>query len=172
MQIAIISDVHENLANLQKVIDYCQNQGIKVMIGCGDYGSEAVLETLSKFSGDFYGCLGNMDHFKNYFEDLRARYNNLVLWQDVGEKVFDNISLAFVHKPEEAKALVHPPEEFDRAEYSYIFYGHTHKPWEEVIDGVHLVNPGNVSGNPYQATFAVFNTDSRQLELIIIDSLN
>jgi predicted phosphodiesterase len=89
----------------------------------------------------------------------------------VGEKIFDNLNVAFTHFPEEAEFLVHPSEEFPKAEYSFIFYGHTHQPWEKTIDGVRLVNPGNVAGRPYLATFAVLDTDSKQLDLVMLDQL-
>ena len=42
MLIAIISDIHDNIPNLKKVLDYCRENKVEKIICCGDL---ATLET-------------------------------------------------------------------------------------------------------------------------------
>ena len=50
MKIAIISDVHDNIPNLKKVLDYCASNKIEKIICCGDLAS---LETLDYLNDNF-----------------------------------------------------------------------------------------------------------------------
>jgi len=52
-----------------------------------------------------------------------------------------------------------------------IFYGHTHKPWEETRQGVRLVNPGTLGGVFSKSTFATYNLETGELELIFVDNI-
>jgi predicted phosphodiesterase len=52
-----------------------------------------------------------------------------------------------------------------------IFYGHTHKPWIEIKNGIQIVNPGTLGGVFTPATFAVWDTDKREPELKLLASL-
>ena len=50
MKIAIISDTHDNLANLKKAIDWIKKEKIKIVIHCGDiFKPETIKEILKRF---------------------------------------------------------------------------------------------------------------------------
>jgi putative phosphoesterase len=166
MHIAIISDVHNNTTSLKKVLDYCRNNNIEKIICCGDLGSMETLDFLNdNFSGEIYFCFGNMDdgHLKNY--DFEAKYKNTRIFQDYGEFKIDNRNIALVHYPEAARELC------ETGKYTHVFYGHTHKPWEEMVKRCKMLNPGNVAGEIYPPTFAVWDTDDDKFELIRIHEL-
>lgn len=60
MLIAIISDLHDNLANWQKLHQYLQKQGIKTLLFCGDLTNADTLQTMAtNFQGDIYLIAGN-----------------------------------------------------------------------------------------------------------------
>ena len=46
-----------------------------------------------------------------------------------------------------------------------LFYGHTHKPWQEESAGTWLVNPGTLGGVYYPATFALYDPLNNTWEL-------
>jgi predicted phosphodiesterase len=63
-------------------------------------------------------------------------------------------------------------------EYDFVFYGHTHKPWISDIDVTSkdrkkctMLNPGNVAGDYYLPTFALWDTQDNNLNLIKIHDL-
>ena len=73
--------------------------------------------------------------------------------------------IVFVHFPEIARKLA------ESGKYDFVFYGHTHKPWEEMIGKCKMLNPGNVAGEIYPPTFAVWNTKDDSFKLIRIHDL-
>ena len=191
MQIAIISDTHNNEVNLKKVLDYCQTNAIGTIICCGDLASETTLDFINdNFSGTIHYTFGNMDNdqLKEFIRhpmssDHNARktsdvlnvpkYKNTFLYQNFGELKIENEKIAFVHFPEAAKELC------QSGKYDFVFYGHTHKPWsaevlmKETVDqkSCTMLNPGNVAGEIYPPTFAVWNTDNNKFDLIRIHDL-
>lgn len=174
MKIAIISDIHNNTTSFKKVLDYCARENITVIICCGDLASMETLDFLNdNFSGRIYYTFGNMDdeHLINYnFED---KYKNTWIFRNFGEAEIGTKKLAFTHYPEEAKELC------DTGKYDFVFYGHTHKPWssealaKETLGQKKctMLNPGNVAGEIYPPTFAVWNTENNSFALIRINEL-
>jgi uncharacterized protein len=188
MKIAIISDVHNNEVNLKKVLGYCVENKIEKIICCGDLASLETLDFLNdNFQGEIFFVFGNMDNdflrdkfFKCHSERREAESRNLIrslgklemtsykntkIFKDFGEAEIDNIKVAFVHFPEVAKTLG------ETGKYKFVFYGHTHKPWQEKINDCILLNPGNVAGDIFPPTFAVWNTENDKFELKRIHDL-
>lgn len=172
MQIAIISDVHNNEVNLAKVLDYCKREKIETIICCGDLASR---ETLDFMNDNFFGIIlytfGNAD-----YDDLRElakekKYRNTYLYPDFGEAVIEKKNVAFVHFPDVAKSLART------GKYDFVFYGHTHKPWiangEAIESGrkYSLLNPGTTAGEIYPPTFAVWETENGKFSLIRVHDL-
>ncbi len=167
MKIAIISDSHDNIPNIEKAIAWIKDQGIDKLIHCGDVCAPGVLKKLCEsFSGDIFLCLGNVDgdHFmfsKISYEDCP----NLKMFKEFGEIELGGKKIAINHYPDFAKALAHT------GKYDIVFHGHTHKPWEEETNGCRVVNPGNICGFPVKASFAVYDTESGGLELKILEQI-
>ncbi len=166
MRIAIISDIHNNEVNLEKVLNYCEREKISTIICCGDLASKESLDFMNDvFSGTIYYVFGNMDNeqLRNY--ELSQNYRNTKIYRNFGEAEIENRKVAFVHFPKEAKELA------ESGKYNFVFYGHTHKPWVEKINNCTILNPGNVTGDFYPPTFAVWNTENDKFELIRIHKL-
>jgi putative phosphoesterase len=176
MKIAIISDSHDNLANLQKVLDYCREEKVEKLIHCGDLAEIETLDYLKEnFSGDIFWTFGNMDrgHAADYpFAD--GKYKAINIFSKHGEVEIMGKKIAFVHFPEYARRLA------EEGRFDYVFYGHTHKPWTEKVQGENnfgnikeceLLNPGNVANQYYLPTFAIWDTNSPDFKLIRINDL-
>ncbi|OGI17934.1 MAG: hypothetical protein A3J63_00535 [Candidatus Moranbacteria bacterium RIFCSPHIGHO2_02_FULL_40_12b] len=165
-KIAIISDVHNNEVNLKKVLDYCAREEIKTIICCGDLASKETLDFLcDNFTGMIHYTFGNMDN--DYLKELEniKTLKQVIFYKTYGETEIAGRKIAFVHFPETAKKLC------QSGKYDFVFYGHTHKPWEKNIDRFKMLNPGNVAGEIYPPTFAVWNTENDKFELIRIHEL-
>ncbi len=166
MQIAITSDIHNNEVNLEKVLRYCVEQEIKTLICCGDLASKEVLDLINdNFSGTIYYTFGNADYIELRKLDSENKYRKTFLFKNFGEAEIDNIKIAFVHFPQKARKLA------ETGKYNFVFYGHTHKPWEEIIENCKMLNPGNVAGEIYLPTFAVWNTENANFKLIRVHNL-
>ena len=166
MKIAIISDTHDNLINFKKALSWIKKRKIKTIIHCGDVFKPSVLKrALENFSGKTHIVFGNTD--KDYFSSLEdfKSLPKVKIWTKAGEIETDKRKIAFCHLPESAKHLA------GSQKYDIVFYGHSHKPWIEKIGKTKLVNPGNLAGIFYKATFAFYDTKTGKLELKILEKL-
>ena len=81
--------------------------------------------------------------------------------------------IGIVHFPGEAKKMA------QSGKFDLVFYGHTHRPWDEKVpvlsgaegDGCHMINPGELAGQFYKPTFAIYDTETGKLELKILEKL-
>lgn len=173
MRIAIISDSHDNVPNMEKALKYINEEGIKIIIHCGDLCSPSMLKRILEpnFKGKIYLIHGNVSE-RERLEDYADKYDNVDLCGDEGEIEIDDKKIAFTHFPIEAKKLA------ESGKYDIVFYGHTHQPWEENLQHttynskpVRLVNPGTLAGMFYKATFAIYDTETDKLELKILEKI-
>jgi putative phosphoesterase len=165
MLIAIISDIHDNLANLKKCLDWNLSNGVEKIICCGDVTNLDTIDYLAKtFSGEIFLVGGNMELYEE--KDL-DQYKNISYSGEIGLRELGGLSLGFCHEPAKTRRVL----KLSLAAPDFIFYGHTHKPWLEHDGDTIIVNPGNVAGVFHQATFAVLNTETKKLDLKIIADL-
>jgi uncharacterized protein len=165
MKVVIISDIHDNLANLEKFIKWCLANQVEQMICCGDVTSIDTLDFLArKFRLPIYLVRGNMELYGQDEIDniVKVRINIKFLGRTAIIEI-ENKKIGLCHEPfliEEVMKI---------GPCDIIFYGHTHKPWIEEKNGVKLVNSGTLGGVFQKATFAVWDTDQDEPELKIID---
>jgi hypothetical protein len=152
MKIAIVSDTHNNLVNFKKAIDWANKNDIRMILHCGDIQTQEIIDESRKtFKGKIEFVKGNGD----YDLDLPPKM----------ELEIDSKKIVFCHFPEIAK------EQALSGKFDVVFYGHTHKPWEEVLNNCRLANPGELAGQLFKPTFAVYDTNANLLELKILDNL-
>jgi hypothetical protein len=176
MKVAIISDIHDNLTNLEKFLEWAKENEIEELFVCGDLCAPATLVRVLApgFSGKIRIVFGNVcdrdleqekaDELKNviHYGDLAEfEISRKFAENHADERGKDNKSVKVVltHFPEVAKKLA------ESQKYDMVFYGHSHKPWIEQVGKTILANPGTLSGMFYEATFATWNTENGKLEL-------
>lgn len=163
VKIAIISDTHDNLKNLEKALSEIKKEKIQAILHCGDIFSPETLKVISdNFKGEIYAVISTSDF---EFIGNEDKFKNLKLFNEFGKIEIDDKKIAFAHVPEIAKTLA------IKEKPDIIFYGHTHKPWAEKVNKSILVNPGNLAGIFYKATFAIYDTEKSKLELKILERL-
>lgn len=166
MKFAIVSDTHGNVANFKKVVKWLNKENIKLILHCGDIGDpDSLKESLEDFTGELFGVLGNMDSDYKILIDEYNNIPNVQIIENTFEKEIDGKKIAFVHFPDIAKKLT------ESGKYDLVFYGHTHKPWEEKVGNCKLANPGELAGQRFKPTFAVYDTKTDKLELKILEKI-
>lgn len=167
MKIAVLSDTHDNLPNFTRVVSWMKKERIKVGIHCGDICAPFTLaEALKDFKGEFHVVFGNVDGDKfGMLKVVQKKLPRVHLHGEWGSIKKGGKNIAFVHFPELARGLA------SQETHDMVFYGHTHKPWEEKIGACRVVNPGNVANLIFKPTFAVYDTKSGELELKLVDTL-
>lgn len=177
MLVCIISDSHDNITRIDQVLFFIKQKKIKTIIHCGDVATLETLKYLSEnFNGKIYLSLGNVDEMhgleKKYNPPTGRQVNlkNITVFEKFGELKIDNINISFCHFPCLSKELANTKK------YDFVFYGHTHKPWEEKIKDKNnpstnsgsLINPGTLAGMFNKSTFAILDTETKKIELKIL----
>ncbi|MFW5888100.1 MAG: metallophosphoesterase family protein [Patescibacteria group bacterium] len=160
MKVAVIADIHDNLTNLQQCLEYCRENNISKMICCGDVTNGETLKYLAdNFNGEIMLVKGNMEIYE---ESEIERYENLNYGGRVGRFQVDDKTIGACHEPYLVDKVL------ERKDCHIVFYGHTHRPWEEVRNGVRLINPGTLGGVFSRPTYAVWNTETDEMEMELI----
>jgi len=156
MKIAIISDVHGNLANLHKVLNFLDNNKISILISLGDFGGkEEYQEIQETYTGKFYFVWGNVEQDFNTDEKQEL----------VKELKISNKRIGLTHFPKLINKMI------ENKKYDYVLFGHTHIPSKKIINNTIILNPGTVAGVYSLPTFAVIDLTSKQETLIGINNL-
>lgn len=152
MKIAIVSDTHNNWVNFEKAINWIKKENIQMILHCGDIQSREIIDkAIESFAGEIKFVKGNGDINLDFPEKL--------------ELEFGSKKIAFSHFPSIAKKMAQTQN------YDLVFYGHTHRAWDEKMGKTHMANPGELAGQFYKPTFAVFDTVTNNLELKILEKL-
>ena len=163
MKIAIIADTHNNWANFKKAIEWITKEKIQLILHCGDICNQDIINEAHKlFNGPASA--------KGFGEAREIKYvkGNGDFELDLPDKMeleFNGKKIAFTHFPDIAKKLS------QSGKFDLVFYGHTHRPWDEKVGETHMINPGELAGQFYKATFAVYDTETNKLELKILEKL-
>jgi hypothetical protein len=165
MKIAIISDSHDNLATMEKFIAFFKKEKLGAIVHCGDISSGETLAILAdKTQTDIVAALGNADDPWDLAATIKKR-PRVRLFKGLGSAEIGGLRLGFCHYKEMGA------RNCGKNRFDFIFYGHSHMPWMEEINGSILANPGNLAGMIYKASFAVLDTGSKRLDLKIVDRL-
>ncbi|MDO8667739.1 MAG: metallophosphoesterase family protein [bacterium] len=162
MKFLIISDIHDNLVNLEKCLNWGREQVITKAICCGDVVNSETLAYLAEKLEIIYLVRGNIEI---YDETEIKKYKNLNYLGRFGLFELDNKVIGLCHEPWYIKSVL------DKKFCNIVFYGHTHEPWIGEKDGVMTANPGTLGGVFTKATFAVWDSESGYLELKVLELL-
>jgi len=167
MKIAVVSDIHDNWANLEQFCLQIQEMDdVNNVIVCGDIAAPVTLKKLSDCLPEkkIYAIPGNVDGDIEGHHRIASESNNVTFFDHIGEIKLDNKKITFTHKPDEAKKLA------ESKKYDVVFYGHTHKAWEEHIGKTVLLNPGELTYFYYTPTYCIYDLAKMKAKLVLLYS--
>ncbi|MDO8593017.1 MAG: YfcE family phosphodiesterase [bacterium] len=163
MKFLIISDIHDNLVNLEKCLNWGRSQSIDNAICCGDIANAETLKYLADNFKTMYLVRGNLEI---YDEAEIKKYKNINYLGRFGIFELDGKTIGLCHEPWFMDKVLKIKK------CDLIFYGHTHEPWVEKEDDVITANPGTLGGVFNKASFAVYDSVSGGLELKILELID
>lgn len=167
MLIAIISDIHDNLLNLDLCLSWITQNKIEAIVFCGDLTNKQTLNHLAKnFQKEIFLIQGNGELYQD--ADI-ARHPHIKNHGLIGREKIGELNIGFCHEPEKIQLLEKGPT---KQALDFIFYGHTHRPWLEQKNNSIIANPGNLAGLYYPASFAILDSRNKSLELKILSHLD
>jgi putative phosphoesterase len=163
MKITIISDIHDNIPNLEKCLQWCNDNKVDEIICCGDVANAETMKYLSEnFKNNIHIIRGNADI---YYEEELEHYKNYIDYGRYGAFEIGGVKIGLCHEP------VYLKQTLDICHCDIIFYGHTHKPDIKRSGKTQYVNPGTLSGMFQGATFACWEIETGSLELKMLNIL-
>lgn len=160
MKVAVIADIHDNLTNLQQCLGHCRENNIQKMICCGDVTNGETLKYMAEnLKGEIMLVKGNMEIYE---EPEVKQYKNINYGGRIGLFQVDDKVAGACHEPYLIDKVL------EQGECDMVFYGHTHKPWEEIKRNTRVVNPGTLGGMFSRSTYAIWDTETGELEMKFI----
>ena len=162
MLLGVFSDIHDNLANLEKTLNIFKDRGAACLIFCGDFCSPIPSRVMgAAFEGDIHVVFGNGDGDRFAISNVaKTQYPHLNLHGEYAELEFDGVKIAVTHYPFYARALART------GDYRAVFSGHTHERHEERIGDCLWLNPGEVLGWKGQPSCAIYDTNTDSATII------
>ena len=137
MRSGVVSDTHNNLKNVRKIVELFNAEGVDRVIHTGDISQAKTLEVLACLDAPLFGVFGNNDQEREALTQAIERYG-----------------FAFQDPPlhlnwcERSIIVVHDPLEFEGhlADQELALNGHTHRYRLETSGNLVVFNPGECAG--------------------------
>ncbi|BFP43177.1 metallophosphoesterase [Flavobacteriaceae bacterium GF1] len=142
MKLAVISDIHDNIWNLQKALAMPQLQATEAMLCCGDLCSPFIIHLLGKaYTKPIHMVLGNNDGDVSAIIGNAKKYSNVHIHGEYFKSTLGGRTLAMNHYPDKARAIA------NNGGFDIVCYGHNHTLVnDEMVGNTLLINPGAIMG--------------------------
>ncbi len=161
MKIGVMSDSHDNLEKIARVVSIFKERGVEVVLHAGDFCSPFVFREFVKLRPEckkMYGVFGNNDGDRVLLVKNASDFCSL---QDGIMKLeLDGRKIALMHYPDAAEDM------YNTGNYDLVVYGHTHA---RMLRGEEkkLLNPGASSGYlADRATVAIVDLKDLSVEIV------
>lgn len=164
MLLGILSDTHNNLANLRTALAILRDEQVDTLIHCGDITDVETAQQLAEFR--VICTLGNGDWNASEIQrNLRYfRPDNVLGLSFQGELGGVQVAATHGHLQGILDNLV------QSGQYAYVFHGHSHRHKDEQIGATRVINPGALGGlKPETRRFAILDLDSGKLKFKLIE---
>lgn len=168
MKIAVLSDIHDNIWNLEKALKIVGDEKCEAIIFCGDFCAPFVPPYLVGTGLPVYAVFGNNDGDQwGIVNRVGADKMKVFPWsEEVAEIELGGKRIAVFHYPKPARGLA------TTGNYDVVFYGHDHKAYKGMVGKTLLANPGAIcgiqKGASGKATFGIYETRSNSFKLVEI----
>jgi putative phosphoesterase len=164
MRIAIISDIHDHLGNLDAVLRAVQDAS--ALLCCGDLCSPFVVNRLGQgFPGPIHIVFGNNDGDRFRIALNARQFPHLTIHGELAEIELGGRRIAMHHFDDVGRLIG------AAGKHDLVCFGHNHR-FEITRSGnTLLVNPGEVMGSlTGAATYAVYDTERGEATRCDIES--
>lgn len=139
MRIGVVSDTHNNLKNVRRIVELFNASGVERVIHTGDITQTKTVELFADLDAPLWGVFGNNDQGE----------------LDTLSTVVRDLGFEFVQPPLELSwagrrlVVVHDPLEIglvDPTQFDLVLHGHTHLLRMEDAGSHYIFNPGECAG--------------------------
>ena len=154
-KIAIISDSHDNIWNLEKALAQANEMGAEALLHCGDMNAPFIVKIMAeRFSGPIHIIYGNNEGDGRLIQTLVAQYDHVTHHGDYAELELFGRKIAMIHYPEPALRIA------QSGQFDLVCYGHDHTQRLDKVGGGLLANPGEIMGFMHDPTWGLYDAES------------
>ena len=159
MLIGVVSDTHNNIKNIKKIIDLFNEAQVELVIHTGDISKAETLKIFSALDCPLMGVFGNNDRLEEGLQEV-CKENNFTFQEPPLSLILDNKKIAVFHEPELIDDYIKDHQNID-----VILHGHTHRYKEEIIENTIYFNPGESAGSlEGKSAIGLINTDDLKIK--------
>ena len=140
MLLGVVSDTHNRISNVEKIIDIFNEKGVDKVIHTGDITNANTLNRFSRLDCPFIGVYGNNDLQEIGLAEV-AKKNRFNFQLPPLLLKINNKKIAIFHEPDEVEFFIEKDPSID-----IVIHGHTHRYRNEQIGKVRVFNPGECAG--------------------------
>ena len=141
MLVGVVSDTHNNIKNIKKIICLFNEEQVDLVIHTGDISKAETLRNFSELDAPLVGVFGNNDRVEEGLKEVCEEYN-FKFQEPPLSLTKKKKKIAVFHEPDLIKDYIKEHKDID-----LILYGHTHRYKEEKIDKTVYFNPGESAGS-------------------------
>ena len=141
MLVGVVSDTHNNIKNIKKIISLFNEEQVDLVIHTGDISKATTLEIFSDLNSPLVGVFGNNDRIEECLKEVCEEYN-FNFQEPPLSLTLESKKVAVFHEPELIDGYIKEHKDTD-----IILHGHTHRHKEETTDGIIYFNPGESAGS-------------------------
>lgn len=139
MRIGIVSDTHNNLRNVARIVELFNEAQVDRVIHTGDITQAKTIDLFGHLDAPLYGVFGNNDQERDSLVAAIER-NGFQFQEPPFEVVWHERRIIVVHDPLEFEGHLNRDHEL-------ALHGHTHMYRHELRDGALIFNPGECAGH-------------------------
>lgn len=160
MKLGVLSDTHEDVANLKRALEEYRAQNITQVIHCGDMTTAGTARNLEGFEVIYVD--GNMDQdLPEIYRTLRdLSPHSVVLPTYEGEIAGISIGVTHGDNENELRRLI------DSGKHRFVFHGHTHRRRSETQGDTRIYNPGALGGLQFESrSYSILDLETEEFKL-------
>ncbi len=165
-RIIVLSDTHDNLENIKKVIKHIKEIDPVFVIHAGDIISPFALKMFNETGKKTYFVFGNNDGEKILSAKIAEQYGFIISEQPlfIDYEKYKIVVIHGINGSDKTKRFVNVLAK--SGEFDLVVYGHLHEVEVTRVNNTLIVNPGELSGYlTGKATFAIVDLDEKSVEI-------
>jgi len=157
--IAVLSDAHDRLDHLQRVLAEVRLRGAERLFFLGDFCAPFALKELAEgFPGPIDAVFGNNDGDRFLLCSIAAKHAHVTLHDPLAELVVEGRKILLTHFPEIGRRLA------KSGEADAVFSGHDHQRYQHRYGEALWANPGEIMGRFGVVSFGLYDPAAHAFE--------
>ena len=141
MLVGVVSDTHNNIKNINNIINIFNREKVDLVIHTGDISKAKTLRLFSSLQCSMTGVFGNNDRIEEGLKEVCYEYN-FNFQEPPLSLSLEGKKIAVFHEPELIDSYIK-----EHTDVQLIIHGHTHRYTEETQNNIIIFNPGESAGS-------------------------